>query len=186
MTGNVIPPGILSFEFHTKFFPRLLWSRLGPNKKEVQGAGFNHNMEFTVMLVLCVILAAIGLPSALNRGSVLGWILGILGLGGVLAILISSIVSRLGARPSYEEFLIWIFLFFVFLGLTAGIYAGKLGHSLSLGLLSGILGVSFGYVFGIFAGLWFQYLGWIAPIVDMFSGLAIIGMITVDLVLLCG
>jgi hypothetical protein len=141
-------------------------------------------MEFIIVLALCLILAAIGIPLAVNRGSVLGWILGILGFGGILASLIFSILSQLGTRPSYDDFFIGIFFFFVFLGITAGLYIGKIQHSLFWGLLSGALGLSLGYVFGIFAGLWFQYLGWIGAIVDMLSGPAIIGMIVVDLALL--
>lgn len=184
MESNFIPPNILSFEFHTKFFPQLLWSRLRSKKKDQEGVCFPLPMEFMMAPFVCLILAAIGVPLVLNRGSIVGWILSIIGLGGVSAIIISSVFSQLGNRPTYNDFLIGIFFFFLFAGVTAGIFIGTLEHSLVLGLLSGTGGLLFGYVMGIFAGLWFQYLGWIAPLVNMLSGLAILGMILVDLVLL--
>ena len=186
MASNVIPPSILSFEFHTKFFPQLLWSRLRSKKEDQEGSRFTHNMEFMMALFVCVILAAIGLPLMLNRGLMVGWVLSIIGLGGVLAIFVFSIFSQLGNRPTYNGFLIGILFFFLFLGISAGTFIGTLEHSLSLGLLSGTGGLLLGYGMGIFAGFWFQYLGWIAALVDMLSGLAVIGMISVDLVLLLG
>ncbi len=161
----------------------MLWTRLRPKKTEETGVRFSHNTEFTILLVVCLILAVIGSSLAL-KGSVAGWILGILGVGGISAILVFSILSQAGAKPSYDAFLAGPFFFLVFLGLSIGIYIGKVEYSFSWGLLSGALGVFLGYVFGIFAGLWFQYLGWVASIVDMLLGLAIIGMMIVDLVLL--
>jgi len=174
-------PSILSSEFHTKFFPQLLWSRLRPKK----GICFPP-MEFMMAFFACVILTGVGVPWALNRGSIVGWILSIIGLGGLLAIFIFSIFSHRGNRPTYDDFLVGIFFFFLFLGISAGICIGTFKHSLSLGLLSGTAGLFLGYVIGIFVGLWFQYLGWVATLVNMLSGLAIIGMIVVDLVMLVG
>jgi hypothetical protein len=45
----------------------------------------------------------------------------------------------------------------------------------------GLLG---GYVLGIFAGVWLQYLGWMAVIVSMLAGLAAIVMGGAALVML--
>ena len=140
-------------------------------------------------------LTAIGIPLALKHGTVMGWILGIPGIIGTLAIIIFSILSELGTKPSFESFLIGVFFFFIFLGLTAGvfigmtehtkeIYIGQAQHSPSWMLLSIVLGLFLGYVLGLFAGFWFQYLGWIAQIVDMLAGCAIIGIIVVDMVLI--
>jgi hypothetical protein len=184
MASNVTPPSILSIEFHTKFFPQLLWSRLRPKKTEQEGIAFPPPMEFIMAPLVCVALAGVGLPWALNRGSIIGWILSIIGLGGLLAIFIFSILSQRGNRPTYDDFLIGVFFFFLFLGITAGICIGTFKHSLSLGLLSGTAGLFFGYVMGIFAGLWFQYLGWMAAFVNTLSGLAIGGMVIADLALL--
>lgn len=184
MSENPVVPSLLSPEFHLKFFPQLLWSRLRTGKTRSGGSGFNHNMEFIIVLFLCLILAAIGLPSALSRGSVVGWILSILGVGGILVSFIFSIFSSVGTKPSYDDFLIGTFFFFIFLGLTAGLFVGKIGHHpLSWCLLSGALGLFLGYSAGILAGLWFQCLGWLAVMLDMLAGLAIIGMIVLDLTL---
>jgi hypothetical protein len=118
------------------------------------------------------------------KGSWVGWILGILGIGGILAFVVFNILAELGTRPSYDNFLIGVFFFFVFLGVSAGMFVGKMEHSLFLGLLGGALGLFLGYVIGIFAGLWFQYLGWFASIVNMLFGFAILLTAILDLVLL--
>jgi hypothetical protein len=186
MTDNPSPPSILSGEFHAKFFPQLLSSRLRLKKRNDEGTSFSHNMDFTIMFAVCLVLAAIGLPSALARGSLVGWILSIMGILGILAFFTFSVLSQLDTRPTYDRFLVGIFFFFVFLGITAGIFVGTLNHSLFLGILCSAVGLLIGYVVGIFAGLWFQYLGWLAALVNMLAGLGIIGMITVDLVLLFG
>ena len=186
MTGNAAPPSIFSGAFHTTFFPHLLSARLRLKKREDEGTSFSNSMEFTIMLAVCLVLALTGLPSGMARGSLVGWILGIIGILGILTFFTISVLSQLGTRPTYDRFLVGIFFFFVFLGITAGIFAGSLNHSLLLGTLSGAAGLLIGYAVGIFAGLWFQYLGWIAPLLNLLAGLGIIGMITVDLVLLLG
>ena len=173
-----------TLEFHTKFFPRLLWSRLRPQKKEQGRACFGPNIELMGLLALCGMLIAIGIPLAVNRGSVVGWALIFLGIAGILAILVFSIFAQLGTKPSYDNFLIGVFFFFVFLGLTVGLFIGQQEHWPFWGLLGrGVLGLFIGYIVGIFAGFWFQCFGWAAFLVDMAAGLMIIGMIIVDMVL---
>lgn len=177
-------PKFLSLEFHTRFFPSLLKSRLRP--KERMRTGFSPAMDHTVVLAVCFILVIIGLPSAVDNRSVLGWVLTGLGLAGFAALFIQSIASQWGEKPSYDDFLAGIFFFFITLGLTAGIFVGTMNHSLLLGLLVGSAGLLAGYVLGIFAGLWFQHLGWLASMMNLIAGLAIIGMLVVDMVLLSG
>jgi len=177
-------PKFFSFEFHVRFFPSLLRSRLRP--KERAGTGFPSSLEPTVALAVCFILVMIGLPSAIDNKSLFGWVLTGLGLIGFAALFIQSISSHWGEKPSYDDFLIGIFFFFIILGLTAGIFVGTMNHSFFLGLLVGLSGLLAGYVFGIFAGLWFQYLGWMAVILNLIAGLAVIGMFIVDMVLLAG
>jgi len=125
------------------------------------------------------------MPSAVSRGSFIGWLVGGIGAAGILALLINSIFSR-KEPPSYDCFLIGVFFFFVVLGISAGVFVGTLEHSLSLGLLVGSGGLIAGYLLGILAGLWFQYLGWLASMVNILAGLAVFGMFSVDLVLLAG
>lgn len=184
-TDCVIPPSILSREFHTAFFPRLLWSRLLPQKKENEGTSFNSNMELTVVLFVCLILFALGALMAVERNSLVGWTLGAVGIAGILFIFISSVVAQRGTRPTYDSFLVGIFFFFVFLGLTVGLFLGAVNHySRGVVISAGTLGLLAGYITGIFGGLWAQYLGWISGLVNGFAGLAIIGMFILDLILL--
>jgi hypothetical protein len=186
MAGELGPPGVLSARFHFRYFPRLLWSRLRPKKKEEAETRFSPPFEPMLLLVLCLILAVAGMPSAIRHGSVVGWSFTILGVGGILAIVIFSVLSQLGVKPAFDGFLIWPFFFFVFFGISAGILIGKTEHSLASGLEWGALGLLLGYFFGLFAGLWLQYLGRLAALAEMASGLAIIGMVVADLVLLLG
>ena len=99
---------------------------------------------------------------------------------------ISSITWGIKTRPTYNAFLRGIFLFFVVLGLSGGVFTGTLEHSFLKGLLVGAAGVLAGYLLGIIAGLWLQYLGWLADILNMLAFLAVFGMICVDIVLVGG
>ena len=176
-------PEFLSFEFHARFFPALLWSRLRP--RERSGTGFAPGMEFLIAFFFFCILVVIGIPYGMTHRSILGWAAGGIGAAGILALFVRSIASREGP-PVYDDFLFGVFFFFVVLGLTAGIFVGTLEHSFPLGLLAGMGGLIAGYLLGILAGLWFQYLGWIASLVNGLAALGVIGMVLVDLVLLSG
>ena len=173
----------MSLEFHTRFFPSLLRSRLRLGHRA--GTSFTSAVEFQIFFVVCFILLALGMPSAISHGSFIGWVVGGIGALGILALLINSIFSR-KEPASYDCFLIGVFFFFVVLGITTGVFVGTLEHSLSLGLLVGSGGLIAGYLLGILAGLWLQYLGWLASIVNLIAGLAVFGMFFVDLVLLSG
>ena len=142
-------------------------------------------MEGVIVSAVCLVLAAIGIPSALNQGSILGWILSIIGVGGISALFIFSIWSRRGIRPTFDDFLAGIFFFFVSLGFSGGIFLGNVYHSLWLGACAGAAGLFAGYVLGIFAGLWMQYLGWMAIIINMLAGLAAIVVIGTAVIMLC-
>lgn len=179
-----IPPKFLSLSFHTKFFPALLFNRLRP--KEEEGVSFTPYMELTIALAICGVLTAIGIPSALSDGSIIGWLIGGIGLAGILALIILSVKSGLEVSPSYNDFLIGIFFFFVALGISAGIFNGSLKHSPLLMVWGSLVGLFAGYIIGIFAGLYMQYLGWIAVLLNIIAGVSIIGMVIVDLVLLFG
>lgn len=191
MVASNEPPKFLSISFHTKFFPFLLWQRLRPGKSENRSPLAEHvaegvPMEFTILTVLSIGATFFGAGAALGKNSVIGWIFGILGVGGFIALLINSIRSQEGCRPSFDLLRIPVFFFFIILGITIGIYIGKLEHSCWLGILFGLTGLLAGYIVGILAGLWIQYLGWMAKIFDLLAGLAIIGVVILDLVLLFG
>lgn len=174
-------PKFLSLEFHTRFFPALLWGRLRPGTRE--GTGFSSTFELYVLFGICLALAVIGLPGAITSNSVIGWAVGGIGAAGTLALIINSIISC-DTPPSYDRFLTAVFFFFVMLGISAGVFAGSLQHSLALGLLVGSGGLIAGYLLGILAGLCLQLLGWLASMVNGLAGLAVLGMFVVDLVFL--
>ncbi len=188
MVLNNIPPKFLSLSFHTKFFPALLWQRLRPRKEEEYQSPFaNHiPMELIITLTICSVLTAIGIPSAMSDGSIIGWLIVSIGVAGILALIIISVKSGLEEPPSYNDFLMGIFFFFVALGISAGIFNGSLKHSHLLMVLGSLTGLFAGYVIGIFTGLYMQYLGWIAVLLNTLAGVSIVGMVIVDLVLLFG
>jgi hypothetical protein len=186
-TGDFMnePPSFLSWNFHTVFFPRLLCSRLRGMKKEGGAVSFGGHMELTVVLFVCLAALAFGARMAVGRNSLAGWILVTVGAAGSLFIFVSSVVARRGARLTYDGFLIWIFFFFVFLGLTAGLYWGLVNHfSRGVGIGADALGLMGGYVAGIGMGRWAQNLGWVSRLLDGFAGLAIIGLLVADMLLL--
>jgi hypothetical protein len=100
-------------------------------------------------------------------------------------LILQSVSSARGDRISYARFRPAVFLFFVVLGASIGLFVGEVAyHSLPLGLTAATIGLVAGYVVGVFAGLWIQRLGWIGIFLDVLAGSAIIGMLLVDLLLL--
>jgi hypothetical protein len=163
-----MPPSILSPEFHLRFLPAVLWRRLG-RKKEGR-TGFSSHLEFMIGL---------GMPKALKPGSIVGWIVAVLGMAGILALAIISIRNQWCTRPSYDEFLPGAFFFFIFLGLTAGFIFGE-----TVGKWLIVVGMNLGYLLGIAAGVAFQYLGWLSIILDVLFWIAVVLMMSADLVFL--
>jgi hypothetical protein len=179
------PPKLWSLDFHARYFPAFLWRRF--RSKERRGSGFNSPFELYIVLAVCIILAAMGAPSALSHGSIAGWAAFGIGAAGLLAMIIHSVASSWGRRPSYDDFLAGCFFFFVILGLTAGIFTSSFNHhSFFPGLLLCLAGLIIGYALGILAGLGLQYLGWLAVALNGLAYPAIIGMVVLDLVLLSG
>ncbi len=190
MTSNVhgqvttnMPPAFFSIEFHTRFFPALIRSHLRLGERA--GTGFSSTIELQVTFAICAILVAIGIPNALSHKSISGWVMGGMGGAGILALLLASIFSRRDP-PSYDRFLTGVFFFFLTLGLTAGVFTGTLNHSLMLGVITGSAALAAGYLLGILAGMWLQYIGWFSGIVNGLACLASFGMFFTDLVLLAG
>jgi hypothetical protein len=153
-------------------------------KKETQGTTFAPTMEMIIALAVCLVLAVIGIPSALTRGSVVGWIPSIIGVGGISALLIASVGAQWGNRPTYDNFLTGVFFFFVSLGILIGIPVGMGNSSPVLGVSVSLAGLLGGYMPGIFAGLRMQHLGWMALILNMVAGLAAIAMGGATLIML--
>lgn len=176
-------PKFFSREFHKSFFPQVLKNRLYSRKKESEGTTFTSTTEMFISLAVCVILAIIGIPSAV-QGAVWGWILSVLGVGGAIALVIISITGRRGERPSYNDFLVGVFLFFVALGILIGVLVGMETHSFGLGFLTGVAGLIAGYGIGILGGLWLQYLGWVSIAINMIAAFGAIVLSGTLLILL--
>ena len=183
MAPDITPPKFFSRDFHTTFFPQVLRHRLHLKKRESEGTTFTSTTEMFISLAVCVILAIIGIPSAV-QGSVLGWILSILGVGGTIVLVIISSLGQWGEQPSYGDFLTGVFLFFVILGVFLGIPVGMETHSFWLGFLTSLAGLIVGYVIGIFGGMWLQYLGWFAIVINMIAAFGAIILIATALILL--
>jgi hypothetical protein len=181
-SGSDPAPQFLSFDFHLSFFPRLLVRRLRRKGKD-GGVTFTSTLEATVLLAVCVVLALIGLPSALAGGSIPGWVPSVLGVGGTTVLFVWSVASAWGSPPEYDRFGAGVFFFFVALGVFFGVPVGLSYHSFHLGTLASLGGLVCGYLLGIFSGRQVQRLGWISVIVDMLAGLAAIGLAGTALVM---
>lgn len=184
------PPKFFSLEFHKDFFPEVLRQVYLRRKKQslgYQSPFANHNHpEVTILIVLCVVLAVIGLPSLINRHSLSGGIMAVLGLGGFSAMFISSLRSVAGQRYSFNDFSPAIFLFFLMIGITAGLSAGFISESRWLGIYGSILGLIVGYIAGIYAGVGINYLGWIGTYLVYLVFMAMFWMGIMDLILIYG
>ena len=101
MTPDPVPPWFLSVEFHTRFFPSLLWHNLRPKKKD--GTTFTFTTEQMIILAVCLIMSLAGARSAFVQGTVFGWVIVLVGLGGMAAIVLSSIAGQWGTRPTYDH-----------------------------------------------------------------------------------
>src|SRR5512139_4297025 len=115
MAPDSHPPKFFSREFHGSFFPEVLKERLRFRKKAVEGVTFTSTIEMFVLLGVCAVLVLIGIPSA-AEGAIWGWALSILGIGGTIGLVVMSVRGQRGERPSYDDFLVGVFLFFVALG----------------------------------------------------------------------
>jgi hypothetical protein len=185
MTGSpdLKPPNFFSLEFHTRFFPHLIWSKLNSKEPEVRGTAFGHSLELTILLFSALFLIVIGTPLALDKNSWIGWGLALAGVAGI--VFIFAMAFHQGLRPTYDGFLVWIFMFFAFLGLTVGLFGGSVNHDprwMTIGF--GFLGAIVGYFMGIGAGLWFQVLGWLAGLLSGLAGILIAGLVILDMILL--
>jgi len=177
-------PRFFSLDFHLKFFPALLRRLLQSRKYESTFAG-HISLELPVLAVVSLILAIYGVAAVTGSGSVLAWVCGIVGVGGFGFLFVGSIRSGVEHRPSFDHFRVIVFLFFVFLGLTIGLFVGSVYRwPYEFRLAAGFAGLIVGYAAGIGGGLWIQYLGWMASLLEMVMLAAIAGLVIVDILLL--
>jgi hypothetical protein len=152
----------------------MLKDRIFRKKRSVGATSFTSTLEMMVCLAICLIFSIIGIPFAVTGKSIVGWVLTVVGVGGIIALLTVSIRSQWGYKPSYDTFLVGVFFFFVCLGVFIGIPIGMTYHSFWLGIGTGIVGLIAGYAIGIFAGLRIQHLGWFALIVNFVAAFGVV------------
>lgn len=180
------PPPIFSLEFHLSFFPALLRRLLHSKNRRYESTFAGHiSLEFPVMAIVSILLGIYGFSAVIGNGSIIGWICVIMGAGGFIYLLTGSIRSCKDYKPSFEYFRTIMFLFFAILGITTGLAIGTNYHlSYGVKIITGLIGLIPGYIVGIFGGLWTQYLGWMASLLDIIALAAIAGMIVLDIVML--
>lgn len=188
------PPKFFSLAFHLKFFPGVLWGiyrRRREQEKEYQSPFAHHFLpEIPIIILVCLLLIAVGLPRFVMKHSLGGGAAAALGFVGLAALFVRSVWSEAGARRetgggyTFDAFVPTIFFFFVLLGATAGWSWGFIEHSPRLAILGGLAGLAAGYAAGIAAGLWVNYLGWIAIYFVYLAFAAMMGMAILDAVLL--
>lgn len=186
MPGTSQPPSLLSWSFHFRFFPFLLYRRVFPKQKKVESPFAGHaKMELSILLAVSLVASITGYAEALRKGSILGWIFALAGTGGILFLFVHGIRSHAGIKPSFDDFRAGVFFFLLLLGFTAGLGTGH-AYKTAYGarLLCGLAGALAGYILGIFGGLWVQRLGWLSEVLNYLAGIALIGMVIVDIILL--
>lgn len=186
MPGTSQPPSLLSWSFHFRFFPFLLYRRVFPKQKKVESPFAGHaKMELSILLAVSLVASITGYAEALRKGSILGWIFALAGTGGILFLFVHGIRSHAGIKPSFDDFRAGVFFFLLLLGFTAGLGTGH-AYKTAYGarLLCGLAGALAGYILGIFGGLWVQRLGWLSEALNVLAGIALIGMVIVDIILL--
>ena len=177
------PPRFLSSAYHLRFLPRVIAWRL--RRRRVQPQGFQHvQMEVPLVLFVCVLLVVFGLPSALQGGSIGGWISTVLGAGGPVALITWSAVEewrwrrQQGHRYGYAEFMPSVFFFCILGGASAGLIAGALTDAPIMGYVWAGAGLILGYLAGPFAARWVHALGFMKI---WFIYLAVLGLILLPL-----
>jgi hypothetical protein len=179
-----VPP-FLSARFHLRYFPALIWHRVGPRAEEEPHSSFaNHgSLEYSLMLMGAGLAIAIGLPAAVH-GSAIGIIAAGLGALAVATLLVFSVGAARGTYAGFDDFRTWVFLFFPMSAMTAGAMFGSFAHSHVQSLLYAAAGFVVGYPLGIGAGLSAQRLGWIAGMLDYLAMAGLFGVVVLDIVLL--
>src|SRR5258708_33343503 len=100
-TSSTLPPPFWTGEYHLRFFPKQLLANLKHHPDSRKG---HVLFEIPIALVICGLLIAWGLPSAIDKHSPGGWILTGLGAFGLIALSVLCLKSTWGTPLSYSEF----------------------------------------------------------------------------------
>lgn len=170
------PPPFWTAKFHLSFFPRLLWANL---KNHPDSRKSHILYEIPIALVICALMLAWGYPSATQQHSPVGWVLTLLGAGGLIALVAVCVSSTSGVPLNYLQFEPWIFLFLTCLGFFGGLLGPGIFLKLSLevGLALSPVGLVLGYLVGIKAGLWAQRLGPLRALLALAAGLGVVAVV---------
>ena len=181
------PPPFFSAAFHLHFLPRVIAYRLQQYRRREHPQGFGAHVQLEMPLVIfgCLLLMALGLPPAMQHGSIGGWVSAVLGMGGLAALLSLSIAGEArwrreeGQRYGYAVFMPSVFFFCVLAGGSAGlITGGVVTNSPMVGYTMSLPGLVTGYLAGPFAARWVHALGFIKT---WFIYLAVLGLILLPL-----
>lgn len=174
-------PPLYSLAFHLRFLPALLTSRFQTHAKPAARAAIS---PLGTILVVCAVLMMAGTHAYSTYPLLVLVLFGLAGLGLGYVVILSAHEAR-GTRPSYQGFLFGLFFFAIFLGLGAGVILGANEPAWQKWILASF-GAFVGYWLGLVAGLQGQRLGFVSQLLDGLSLPAIIGLITVEIVLLFG
>jgi hypothetical protein len=176
-----VPPPFFSVAYHCRFLPRVIIYRLGERRRRQHGFGSHGHVEVPLAIFACILLVAFGLPSALQGGSIGGWLSTAVGAGALLSLLGWSIVGEWrwrrqeGYRYGYAEFMPSVFFFCLLLGGSLGLIGGgSFGNDPLMGYLWTGPGLVAGYFAGLFAARWVHALGFIKT---WFIYLALLGLL---------
>jgi len=181
------PPPLSSVAYHLHFLPRVVVHRLEEYRQRSREQGFRSHAQPELPLVIfaCLLLVIFGLPPALARGSIGGWVSALLGLGGFAALLGWSIAGETrwrreeGHRYGYAEFMPSVFFFCILAGGSAGLIGGGVVTEQPLvGYLLSLPGLALGYLAGVFAARWIHALGFMKI---WFVYLALLGLVLLPL-----
>src|SRR5690349_22505721 len=76
-----VSPPFFSAAYHLRFLPRVIVYRLHQYRQRSRGQGFGSHVQMELPLVFfaCLLLLLLGLPPALQHGSIGGWLSAMIG-----------------------------------------------------------------------------------------------------------
>lgn len=179
-------PNLLSMAFHRDFFLPFIITSLNRRKAGTTTHFADYfPFEYIVLFIIAMAGVMTGISSYLSNGSTVGGIVGLLASAGFAVLITFSVRSRTEKNVTWKRFMITTFMFFMLLGLTIGLFAGMaIWKSFIAKMILGTVGLAAGYLAGIMAGLYMQYLGWIGDLINLLLVPIMIGLIIVDIIFL--
>ena len=140
--------------------------------------------ETTILTIIAMSCMVIGF---VNIQVLVGLMAGLLGGCIFLLLLASSLLSqrRTGYEPTWASFRPTPFLFVMLAGMTIGLVVTQSFSEAGIGMkaVGAGFGLLIGYSMGVWAGFWFQALGWIHTIIEIVLIPLMIGLMIVSVVM---